>query len=287
MRTSGAMICGGTLIAPDVVLTAAHCFADDLDHVVLGKYFRRNVQNESTEVLQIQSTHIHPYFSYDTKRFDQMLVTLSAPSSYPYLQNINTDGNVPSLTVNITVIGLGATGPNGTHPKVMQEGNLTVVPNIVCAGQGGNDDVGALIRDDHLCLQGPNNQGAQCYGDSGGPQLILGDTPEDDLLVGVVSWYVFPGLPKRGFLSSSRVLNKIYFQGCRVRYYWFSIYWISNECIRVYQGTNMRIIIGTSQVIVQYDGSARRGRRNSPDQFTHLLAASDLHWQCRCTKLHQ
>lgn len=112
------------------------------------------------------------------------------------------DGNVPSLTVNITVIGLGATGPNGTHPKVMQEGNLTVIPNIVCAGQGGNDDVGALIRDDHLCLQGPNNHGAQCYGDSGGPQLILGDTPEDDLLVGVVSWYVFPGLPKRGFCQA-------------------------------------------------------------------------------------
>lgn len=207
MRKSGAMICGGTLIAPDVVLTAAHCFEDDLDHVILGKYFRLNRQNQSTELLPIQSTHIHPDFSYDTKRFDQMLVTLSSPSSYPYLQNVNMDGNVPSLQVNITAIGLGATQPDGTPPKVLQEGNLMVVPNDVCAELGASmPGVGSLISEDHLCLQDPNNQGAQCYGDSGGPQLILGDTPEEDLLVGVVSWGVecgTVGFPSVGSRTSA------------------------------------------------------------------------------------
>lgn len=30
----------------------------------------------------------------------------------------------------------------------------------------------------------------QCYGDSGGPYLILGDSPENDLQIGTVAWYV-------------------------------------------------------------------------------------------------
>ena len=217
MRTSGAMICGGTLIAPDIVLTAAHCFADDLDHVVIGQYFRQNQQTESTEVLQIQSTYIHPDFNYDAFQFDQMLVTLATPSSYPYVQNVNMDADVPSLDVSITVIGLGATSPDGTMPNVLQEGNLTVVPNDVCALLGGKEDnAGSLIRDDHLCLQGTNYQGAQCFGDSGGPQLILGDTPEEDVLVGVVSWYVFLGFCQKVFLwvsSSSRILMLFFCQG--------------------------------------------------------------------------
>lgn len=175
------------------MLTAAHCIADELDTVMIGEYNRREDGGVSEEERKIETTHIHPQFNFDDKRFDQMLLVLDQPSTLPYLKNINFDAHVPQVdSGEIVTIGLGITDlASGNRPNVLQAGRSTYVPNEQC-NQLKNDetDYTKLIQADHLCLEGTQNADGQCYGDSGGAQLLLGANVDEDVQVGIVSWWV-------------------------------------------------------------------------------------------------
>ncbi|MEE2643939.1 MAG: trypsin-like serine protease [Myxococcota bacterium] len=110
----GQQWCTGSVIAPQWVLTAAHCIAENLQFGIGPN------MNQLSEQVQVAQTFIHPHYSDQTLAHDVALLKLAAPVSAQPLalvRSINTAVDHRSLLVGYGVDnGRGQTG-NGTKRR--------------------------------------------------------------------------------------------------------------------------------------------------------------------------
>lgn len=170
--------CGGSLIAPDIVLCAAHCApSKSLDNyqLVVNPY---KLNNGNAERMQLKSFVPHPDYNSRTIDNDYMILKLTDQSINPIVK-LNTDEDKPRDNTSMQVMGWGTT-ENGGGSNTLQEVDVITMTNAECKGKYSG------ITDSMLCaleaLKG------SCQGDSGGPLIIPGDGHEEDVQVGIVSW---------------------------------------------------------------------------------------------------
>ena len=224
----GSHICGGSLIAPDIILTAAHC-AGYASEVELGRYDRNIPYNNEDddyylhERLNVAFEVKHPLYNPQSVDNDFMLVKLLEPSVFHPIITLNTNPNIPSSSsstgVELTVMGWGDTNPDPdvhTPSKQLLSVQLEFIPNDICMETEGYIEggefvsYGGLISDNMMCAMDQDLEGVgvdedTCQGDSGGPMIVAGAnvTGADDIQVGVVSWGIgcvsstFPGVYSR------------------------------------------------------------------------------------------
>jgi secreted trypsin-like serine protease len=174
-----AQYCGGTLIQPNVVVTAAHCsdFVRAGQVQVLTGTRKLDGSGSRRDVSQIV---VHPKWNPDTFDYDVAVWKLSSSASNITLATLATsDGSVGA---DLLATGWGALKEGGNFPVDLRKVSVPLVAGSNC--NDGNSYNGAITE--RMICAGLDAGGRDtCQGDSGGP-ITRGSG--NTVLTGITSW---------------------------------------------------------------------------------------------------
>ncbi|OAF02198.1 peptidase S1 [Bradyrhizobium centrolobii] len=173
--------CTGSMIAPKLVLTVAHCVQPGADYKIVDYG-----TDGKPQLMNVRTVAIHPNFNMQAMQAhrataDVALLQLDIPLKGKSTVAVGAP-NVPiQVGSRFTIAGIGVTTRGDG-----KSGGVTRVAGLIATGQPGT----LQIRLVDPVTNGVRDGIGACTGDSGGP--VFEDKPNGPMIVGVISWSTGP-----------------------------------------------------------------------------------------------
>ncbi|OMJ08298.1 Glandular kallikrein, prostatic [Smittium culicis] len=171
--------CGGTLIAPNVVITAAHCLFDEETKIPVSSISvsANSVSNiiKNSNVYSVSRSIPHPSYSASTAENDIGLLILSKNTNVPSSGFAKIYDLPITNEITAAAAGWGATS-NSANATVSD--TLMTVPLVISSSSNCRKYNPSYTNNNGMtiCTANTNSQDT-CYGDSGGPLVHTGVSP--------------------------------------------------------------------------------------------------------------